>query len=126
MLFRSGSPEGVLAAAAIRCVGGSLQAKLWPRDPAEKQRAIAAGVDLERVYHTEDLCGGEDVFFAATGVTGGDLLQGVRYFGHGAVSQSIVMTCRTGTIRSITTRHDFTKRSMAEASQDGSAGKVAR
>jgi fructose-1,6-bisphosphatase II len=104
-----GTPEAVLAAAAIRCIGGAIQTKLWPRDDKERQRALEAGLDLNRVYHTDDLVGGEDVFFAATGVTGGDLLKGVRYLGNGAESQSIVLRSRSGTIRWVNTTHDFTR-----------------
>ncbi len=104
-----GTPEGVLAAAAIRCAGGSIQAKLWPRNDDDRKLATQASLSLEKVYQTEDLCGGDDVFFAATGVTGGDLLKGVRYFGGGAQSQSLVMRSRSGTIRWIETLHDFTR-----------------
>jgi fructose-1,6-bisphosphatase II len=102
-----GTPEGVLSAAAIRCIGGAIQCKAWPRNEKEKEDAIARGEDLERVYRTEDMVGGDDVFFAATGVSSGDLLKGVRYFSGGAQTQSIVMRCRSGTMRWVDARHNF-------------------
>ncbi len=86
-----GTPEGIIAAAAMRCMGGSLQGKLAPTDDEERQKAIDAGHDLDRILSTEDLVSGENVFFCATGVTDGDLLRGVRYYGGGASTQSIVM-----------------------------------
>lgn len=104
-----GTPEAVVAAAAIRCVGGEIHGKLWPKDDKEKQKALAAGVDLSKVYSTEELCGGDDVYFAATGVTGGDMLKGVRYFTGGAETHSIVMRSRTGTVRWVDALHDFTR-----------------
>jgi fructose-1,6-bisphosphatase II len=104
-----GTPEGVLTAAAIRCTGGAIQCKPWPRDDEERQVALAAGLDLERVYQTEDLVGGEDVFFAATGASTGELLRGVRFFGGGAQTQSLVMRSRSGTIRWIDSIHDFSR-----------------
>jgi fructose-1,6-bisphosphatase II len=102
-----GTPEGVLSAAAIRCVGGAIQCKAWPRNDKEKQDAIARGEDLDRVYKTEDMVGGDDVFFAATGVSSGDLFKGVRYFSGGAQTQSLVMRCRSGTVRWVDARHNF-------------------
>jgi fructose-1,6-bisphosphatase II len=104
-----GSPEGVLSAAAIRCIGGAIQGKAWPRDDKEKAEAIAAGEDLKHVYTTEDLVGGDDVFFAATGVSSSEILKGVRYFGRGAVTHSLAMRSRSGTLRWIESRHDFSK-----------------
>ena len=100
-----GTPEGVTAAAAIKCLGGEIQGRLWTRNDQEKQAAIDAGYDLSRVLTTEDLCAGEDVYFAATGLTDGVLLEGVRYVQGGATSQSIVMRARTGTIRVIISDH---------------------
>jgi fructose-1,6-bisphosphatase II len=100
-----GTPEGVTAAAAIKCLGGEIQGRLWPRNDKEKQAAIDAGYDLSRVLTTEDLCAGEDVYFAATGLTDGVILEGVRYTSGGATSQSIVMRARTGTIRVIISDH---------------------
>ncbi len=102
-----GTPEGVLSAAAIRCIGGVIQCQAWPRDDAERAAAQAAGVDLNKVYTTEDLVGGDDVFFAATGVSSGELLKGVRYFRGGAQTQSLAMRSRSGTIRLIEAMHNF-------------------
>lgn len=102
-----GTPEGVLAAAAIKCIGGEIQCKAWPRNDKEKEAAISQGEDIEKVYHTDDLVGGEDVFFAATGVSSGDFLKGVRYFSGGAQTQSVAMRCRSGTIRWVDARHNF-------------------
>ena len=104
-----GTPEGVLTAAAIRCIGGAIQGKAWPRNDEERAAAAAAGLDLERVYDTEDLVGGEDVFFAATGASSGELLDGVRVLAGGAHTQSLVMRSRSGTIRWIDSVHDFTR-----------------
>jgi fructose-1,6-bisphosphatase II len=105
-----GTPEGVITAAAIKCIGGRLIGRLWPRDEDERQAALDAGYDLERVLTEEDLCGGTDVFFSATGVTDGDVLEGVRYEGaHGASTESLVMRSRSGTVRRIRARHDRTK-----------------
>ncbi len=102
-----GAPEAVLTAAAMRCLGGEIQCTLWPRDDGEKQKAIDAGYDLAKVYNTDALIGSGDVFFAATGVTDGELLKGVRYFGGGATTQSIVMRAYSGTVRWISSRHNF-------------------
>jgi fructose-1,6-bisphosphatase II len=102
-----GTPEGVLSAAAIHCIGGGIQCKAWPRDEEEKKAVIADGVDLNKVYKMEDLINSEDVFFAATGVSSGELLKGVRYFSGGAETQSLAMRSRSGTIRWIDARHNF-------------------
>jgi fructose-1,6-bisphosphatase II len=105
-----GTPEGVITAAAIKCIGGRLIGRLWPRDEDERQAALDAGYDLERVLTEEDLCGGTDVFFSATGVTDGDVLEGVRYEGaRGASTESLVLRSRSGTVRRIRARHDRTK-----------------
>jgi fructose-1,6-bisphosphatase II len=105
-----GTPEGVLSAAAIKSLGGQILGRLWPRDDDERERAIDAGYDLERVLNADDLVGGGDVFFAATGVTDGDLLAGVRYLGDGhASTESLVMRSRSGTVRKIEARHDQAK-----------------
>jgi len=104
-----GTPEGVLSASALKCVGGALQGKLWPRDDEERQKLIEAGYDLDRVLTTDDLVGGDDVFFAATGVTTGALLRGVRYTRDGAVTESIVMRSRSGTVRRVEAFHSFDK-----------------
>jgi fructose-1,6-bisphosphatase II len=104
-----GTPEGVLSASALKCVGGAMQGKLWPRDDEERQKLIDEGYDLDRVLTTDDLVGGEEVFFAATGVTTGALLRGVRYTPEGAVTDSIVMRSRSGTVRRIEAFHSFEK-----------------
>jgi len=100
-----GTPEGVISAAALKCVGGGIQGRLWPRDDAERQELVDSGVDPARVLTTEDLVAGEDVFVAATGVTTGSLLRGVRYLPNGAVTDSIVMRSRSGTVRRIEATH---------------------
>jgi len=104
-----GTPEGVLSAAAIKCLGGELLGRLWPRDDEERKAAIDAGYDLDRTLTVDDLCWGEDVFFSATGVTDGDVLQGVRYRGPGATTESLVMRSRSGTVRRVHARHDRSK-----------------
>ena len=104
-----GTPEGIIAAAALRCMGGVIQAKLWPRDESERHKAIDAGHDLDRVLHTEDLVRGEDIFFCATGVTDGELLRGVRYLKDGVQTESIVMRSKSGTIRLIDSVHQLQK-----------------
>ena len=104
-----GTPEGIIAAAAIRCMGGAIQAKLAPTDDAERQKAIDAGYDLDQVLTTEDLVSGENVFFCATGVTEGDLLKGVRYYGGGCTTHSIVMRSKSGTVRMIEAYHRLSK-----------------
>jgi fructose-1,6-bisphosphatase II len=104
-----GTPEGVISAAAIKCLGGVLQGRLWPRNDEERQALVDAGYDVERVLTTDDLVAGEDVFVAATGVTGGALLRGVRYTGGGATTDSLVMRSRSGTVRHIEAEHAFEK-----------------
>ncbi len=105
-----GTPEGVISAAAIKCLGGQMLGRLWPRDDEERQAALDAGYDLDRVLEVDDLVGGNDAFFAASGVTDGDLLQGVRYHGAGhATTESLVMRSRSGTVRRISGRHDPSK-----------------
>jgi fructose-1,6-bisphosphatase II len=105
-----GTPEGVLSAAAIKCLGGQLLGRLWPRDDDERRAAIDAGYDLDEVLDTGTLVRGSNVFFAATGVTDGDLLQGVRYHDDGkATTDSLVMRSRSGTIREVKARHDRPK-----------------
>ena len=100
-----GTPEGVISAAAIKCLGGTLQGRLWPRDDAERTALVEAGYDVERVLTQDDLVRGEDVFVAATGVTGGSLLRGVRVGGGGIETESLVMRSRSGTVRRIAARH---------------------
>jgi fructose-1,6-bisphosphatase II len=105
-----GTPEGVLSAAAIKCLGGEILGRLWPRDDDERQAAIDAGYDLDEVLNADRLIAGENVFFAATGVTDGELLQGVRYPGGGKAStESLVMRSRSGTVRTVQARHDQAK-----------------
>jgi fructose-1,6-bisphosphatase II len=105
-----GTPEGVISAAAIKCIGGQLLGRLWPRNDGERKAAVDAGYDLSRVLNCDDLIAGEDVFFSATGVTDGDMLQGVRYQGvQGATTESLVMRSRSGTVRRVSARHDRTK-----------------
>jgi fructose-1,6-bisphosphatase II len=105
-----GTPEGVLSAAAIKCLGGQMLGRLWPRDDGEREAAVRAGYDLDDVLDVDRLVGGGDVFFAATGVTGGDLLDGVRYLGDGhATTESLVMRSRSGTVRTVKARHDRPK-----------------
>ena len=102
-----GSPEGVLAAAAVRCTGGAIQCKPWPRNEEERQAAIERGTDVDHIYDTMELVGGEDVFFAATGASTGELLRGVRFSSGRASTQSLVMRSRSGTIRWIDAIHNF-------------------
>ena len=104
-----GTPEGVISAAAIKCLGGALQGRLWPRDEGERKQLVEAGFDVEKVLTTDDLVAGEDVFVAATGVTSGALLRGVQYTSDGAVTDSIVMRSRSGTVRRIEAQHMFAK-----------------
>jgi fructose-1,6-bisphosphatase II len=104
-----GTPEGVLAAAALKCMGGEIQGRLWPRNDTEAAAAIEAGYDLEKVLGTEDLVHGDNCFFAATGITDGELLQGVRYHDFGATTQSLVMRSRSGTVRFVIARHRLDK-----------------
>ena len=109
LLGIGGTPEGIIAAAALRCMGGAMQARLWPQDDAERQRAIDAGHDLDRVLTTEDLVSGEDIFFCATGITDGDLLRGVRYYADSLQTESIVMRSKSGTIRLVDSLHQLGK-----------------
>jgi fructose-1,6-bisphosphatase II len=105
-----GTPEGVIAAAALKCIGGGLVGRLWPRDEDERRAAREAGYDLERQLTQDDLVRGDDCFFSATGVTDGDVLQGVRYPSRGgATTESLVTRSRTGTVRRITARHNRDK-----------------
>jgi fructose-1,6-bisphosphatase II len=105
-----GTPEGVITAAAVKCIGGALVGRLWPRDDGERKAAADAGYDLDRLLTHDELVGGEDVFFSATGVTDGDVLQGVRYEGaRGASTESLVMRSRSGTVRRIQSNHDRSK-----------------
>jgi fructose-1,6-bisphosphatase II len=105
-----GTPEGVISAAAIKCIGGQLLGRLWPRDDEERDAAVKAGYDLSKVLTCNDLVRGDDAFFSATGVTDGDVLQGVRYQSdRSASTESLVMRSRSGTVRRISARHDRAK-----------------
>ena len=104
-----GTPEGVISAAAIKCLGGAMQGKLWPRSDDERQRLVDAGYDVDAVLTTDDLVSGEDLFVAATGVTSGALLRGVRVVGDRVETESIVMRSRSGTVRRILASHPLTK-----------------
>jgi fructose-1,6-bisphosphatase II len=110
-----GTPEGVISATALKCLGGAIQGRLWPRSEQERDAAIDAGYELDKILTTDDLVAGDDVFFAATGVTGGDFLNGVRYREDYATTQSIVMRSRSGTVRMIDAQHSLEK--LAKYSQ---------
>ncbi len=111
-----GAPEAVLAAAALKCLGGEIQCKIWPRNEQEREKLKAEGINLEVVYRTEDLVKGDDVSFAATGITTGEMLDGVQYFGWGARTSSIMMRSRSGTVRYIQARHHWRTRSTRKQS----------
>jgi fructose-1,6-bisphosphatase II len=104
-----GTPEGVLSASAIQCLGGQILGRLWPRDDGERQAALDAGYDLEEVLDKDRLVSGQNVFFSATGVTDGELLAGVHFERRGATTESISMRSRSGTVRRVTARHDRDK-----------------
>lgn len=107
-----GTPEGVIAAAALKCMGGHIQGRLWPRHEEDKQKLLAAGYDLSRILYQDDLVKGDDVCFAATGVSDGDLLRGVRYTAGGASTNSMVMRSRSGTVRYLETFHRWSRPSL--------------
>ncbi|MFI5678742.1 class II fructose-bisphosphatase [Streptomyces cellulosae] len=109
LLGIGGTPEGIISACAVKCLGGTIQGKLWPKDDEERQRAIDAGHDLDRVLMTDDLVSGENVFFVATGITDGELLRGVRYRSETATTDSIVMRSKSGTVRRIDSEHRLSK-----------------
>lgn len=104
-----GSPEAVVGACALKCVGGDMQCKLWPRDEEEREKAVEAGMDMDEVLTIDDLVRGDNVFFAATGITDGELLEGVRYFGGGAKTHTLVMRSKSGTVRFIEATHRWDK-----------------
>jgi fructose-1,6-bisphosphatase II len=104
-----GTPEGVIAAAALKCLGGAIQGRLYPRNEEERRSLLDGGYDIERVLMTDDLVAGNDVFFAATGITSGDLLEGVKYWPDGATTYSMVMRSRSGTVRYVEAHHEFRK-----------------
>jgi fructose-1,6-bisphosphatase II len=112
LLGVGGTPEGVIAAAALKCMGGELQGRLWPRNDAERALATEAGYDLEGILTTDDLVRGDNCFFAATGITDGELLRGVHFDGKGATTQSLVMRSRSGTVRRVDARHQLHKLSQ--------------
>ncbi|MGC9535634.1 class II fructose-bisphosphatase [Streptomyces sp. UG1] len=109
LLGIGGTPEGIISACAVKCLGGTIQGKLWPKDDEERQRAIDAGHDLDRVLMTDDLVAGDNVFFVATGITDGELLRGVRYRAETATTDSIVMRSKSGTVRRIDSEHRLSK-----------------
>jgi fructose-1,6-bisphosphatase II len=109
LLGVGGTPEGIISACAMKCLDGVIQGRLWPKDDEERQKALDAGHDLERVLSTDDLVTGDDVFFVATGITDGELMKGVRYRAGGASTDSLVMRSRSGTIRSIISEHKLHK-----------------
>jgi len=109
LLGIGGTPEGVIAAAALKCVGGAIQGRLHPRNDDERRKLVEAGFDIERVLTTDDLVAGRDVFFAATGITDGSLLRGVKYWPDGATTYSMVMRSRSGTVRIVEAEHRFAK-----------------
>jgi fructose-1,6-bisphosphatase II len=104
-----GTPEGVITAAALKAMGGEMQGRLWPRDDAEHAATIAAGYDPSAILTTDDLVQGDNCFFAATGITDGELVRGVRFFPGGASTQSLVMRSRSGTVRLVESRHRLDK-----------------
>jgi fructose-1,6-bisphosphatase II len=114
-----GTPEGVISAAAIKCLGGAIQGKLWPRNDEERADLVDHGYDLDKVLTTDDLVGGDDVFVAATGVTDGALLSGVHYTPGGATTESVVMRSRSGTVRRIEAFHAFDKLRALSAERYG-------
>jgi len=109
LLGIGGTPEGVIAAAALKCVGGAIQGRLYPRNDDERRKLVETGFDIERVLTTDDLVAGRDVFFAATGITDGSLLRGVKYWPDGATTYSMVMRSRSGTVRIVEAEHRFAK-----------------
>ncbi len=109
LLGIGGTPEGIIAACAVKALGGVIQGRLWPRDDAERQRALDAGHDLSRVLTSDDLVASDNVFFVCTGITDGELVRGVRYTAGGATTESLVMRSRSGTIRRVASQHQFSK-----------------
>ena len=109
MMGVGGSPEAVVAACALKCLGGDMQCKLWPRNDDERRTAAEKGIDLAKVFSLDDLVASDNVFFAATGITDGELLRGVQYTGSGATTDSVVMRSSTGTIRRVAATHNLKK-----------------
>ena len=114
-----GTPEGVIAAAAMKCMGGEIQGRLWPRNEDERRAAISRGYDLERVLTTDDLVAGDNCFFAVTGITDGEVLKGVHYDARGATTQSLVTRSKSGTVRQVNARHQFGKLSRYSSVEFG-------
>lgn len=113
LLGIGGAPEGVIAAAALKCLGGDMQAKLWPENDADVERAKAMGIaDVNRVLTLDDLVGSDDIIFAATAITEGDLLRGVKYFGGGARTHTLIMRSKTGTVRFVDAIHKFDRKPL--------------
>ncbi len=122
LLGVGGTPEGIIAACAMKCIGGKIQGRLWPQDDDERQRALDAGhnLDADFVLGTDDLVTGDDAFFVATGITDGELMRGVRYRGETVTTDSLVMRSRSGTVRSITAEHRLSKlRDVSSIDLDG-------
>jgi fructose-1,6-bisphosphatase II len=117
-----GTPEGIIAACAMSCLGGSIQARLWPSDEAERRAALDAGHDLDRILTTGDLVAGENIFFCATGITDGEIMEGVRYSREGPTTHSIVMRSKSGTIREVRSEHRLAKLSTYAAVDFQSTG----
>jgi fructose-1,6-bisphosphatase II len=109
LLGVGGTPEGIIAACAMKCLGGVIQGRLWPRDDAERAKALAAGHDLDRVLTTDELVTGDNVFVAITGITDGELVRGVRYRSGGAITSSLVMRSKSGTVRRVESEHRLDK-----------------
>jgi len=109
LLGIGGTPEGIITACAVKCLGGSIQGRLWPQKKSEFENAAAAGLELGAILHTDDLVRSDNVFFVATGITDGELLRGVRYRGGGATTESLVMRSKSGTVRRILSEHRLTK-----------------
>jgi fructose-1,6-bisphosphatase II len=118
-----GAPEAVLAACAIKAVGGGMQARLWPRDDTERAVVSAEGHDPTTVLSLNHLCSGENVFFAATGITDGELLEGVRFMGNSVATHSLVMRSYSGTVRYIEAQHDVAKLRRRPALEGIGAGR---
>ena len=109
LLGIGGTPEGIITACAVKCLGGTIQGKLWPQKDSEFTNAAAAGLDLTQILHVDDLVRSDNVFFVATGITDGELVNGVRYRAGGATTDSLVMRSKSGTIRRVTSQHRLTK-----------------
>jgi fructose-1,6-bisphosphatase II len=122
MIGIGGTPEGVLAACALKCLGGAFFGRLYPRDDDERRRAEAAGYDLNQVLTTDDMVRGDNVFVAATGVTDGELLRGVRYSHDRAITHSLSMRSRSGAVRLIETRHRVSTSNLVPRSATADKG----